>query len=212
MIGEERDLAWASQMILCPQKEGVQSVRKLNTIYTELNKMNNNDLIKNIRREADKLTDNEMLKDALVQFTTERVLEAQRKTLDSMKKLVPVPKQVLITIENFLIDELEITAKDLRAKSRKPEYIYPRHYLYYLSDYFLNTKKRQSEFSVFLAKKGYNNQTHNSITGQHLGFLHATVINSVTAVNNLIATDKAIREEILELRDKLSIMLKACYC
>lgn len=89
-------------------------------------------------------------------------------------------------IQKCVAEYFKIPLEELKGKSRKKEIVIPRHIAMYLT-------------------KEYTSMTLKNI-GYHYGKRdHTTVLNAVSAVNDLISTDKNIFHAVEELKKKLKI-------
>lgn len=89
-------------------------------------------------------------------------------------------------IQKCVAEYFKISVDDLKGKSRKKEIVIPRH------------------IAMFFTKE-FTSMTLKSI-GYHYGKRdHTTVLNAVSAVNDLITTDKSINNAVEELKKRLKI-------
>lgn len=167
-------------------------------------------ILSKIKEEAKTLTDNEQMQQILIEFAYSQVVHAQRALIDSSRRLISFEYQVMMILENFVLKEYGVDS--IRGKTKKVEYILPKHTFCYLSDYFLNCLYPKSKFAKQLKK---NNLTKSSNTRKVANFLqlkqHSTILNAVIQIQNRIDTDKRFRENMVLMKYKSETLLNSWY-
>ena len=92
-------------------------------------------------------------------------------------------KRIIYRVSNYY----SISEDDIKSKSRKREYVFPRQICHWI------THKIKRYSYAYIAKE---------IGGKD----HATVMHSIRTVNNLIETNKIIKQQLSEILKALNIL------
>ena len=83
-----------------------------------------------------------------------------------------------------------MTGRDIRDRSRRYQIPIARHYFVLLSDYFLNTKELQSEYSKSLFEVTRSQKSYHSTIAQYIGFTKMFVFQSKSVARNMYYSDR----------------------
>ncbi len=163
-----------------------------------------------IEREAKKMSDSQDVQKEIADFALKQVQASYKLMLDNVQNLISPETQVMILIDQFVRQEMEIDT--FIVPHKKEPYMTARHLFVYLCDCFINTDTPKTKFARAFKRKTKKKKKNRAKISEYLmQTSHALVHHSLKTTKGRMEFEKTFKKECEDYVAKLEIVLNCCY-